>query len=87
VVGLVIGVISAVVTSVGVVSSNDYSVLTNLIVSIGIVLGWIVVYPMIMFLVGWLQGAIFAVIFNVVVSGSGGLNLEVEEGKLNVAKK
>jgi hypothetical protein len=84
--GVIIGVISAVVSAVGVVASNDFSVWGNILASVGIVLGWIIVYPLVMFLLGWLQGAIMAVVFNVVVSGSGGLDLEVEEAKL-VTKK
>jgi hypothetical protein len=43
-----------------------------------------------MFLLGWLQGAILAVVFNVVVSGSGGLSVHVEETNMDgtaIAKK
>ena len=49
-------------------------------------LGWIIVYPLVMFLLGWIQGAIMAVVFNVVVAGSGGLDLEVAESKLEAKK-
>ena len=84
--GVIIGVISAVVSAVSVVAYNNFSVWGNIFASIGVVLAWVIAYPLVMFLLGWLQGAVMAVVFNVVVSGSGGLDLEVEEAKI-VAKK
>jgi hypothetical protein len=84
--GVIIGVISAVVSSVGVIANNDFSVWGDILAAVGIVLGWIIVYPLVMFLLGWIQGAIMAVVFNVVVAGSGGLDLEVAESKLESKK-
>lgn len=85
IVGIIIGLVGAVASSVEVVDSNNFSALGNIFAVIGIVLGWIVIYPLVMFLVGWVQGALIAIVFNVVVSGSGGLTLEVEESKLEKA--
>jgi hypothetical protein len=83
--GLVVGVIGSVVSVVSVFENNNYSVLGGIGVALLVVLGWVIVYPVVMFVVGWVQGAIVAIVFNVVVAGSGGLTLDVEEGKLEVA--
>lgn len=83
IVGLVLGVISAVVSAVSVFANNDYSVLGGVAVAILVVLGWVLVYPVVMFFLGWIQGAIVAVIFNVVISGSGGLSVHVEETNMD----
>lgn len=82
-VGLVIGVISAVVSTVSVFANYDYSVLGGIGVAILLVIGWVFVYPIVMFVIGWIQGAILAVIFNVVISGSGGLSVHVEETSMD----
>jgi hypothetical protein len=84
--GLIVGVLAAIVSVVAVFESNDYSVLGGLGVSALIVLGWTVVYPLVMFAFGWLQGAIIGLVFNLVVSGSGGLAIQVSEGAVSTKK-
>lgn len=79
VIGLIVGVIAAITSTVSVMTANDYSILAGIGISIAIIIGWIVVYPLVMFLIGWVQGAIVAIVFNIVVSGSGGLELNVNE--------
>lgn len=83
IVGLFVGVISAVVSTVSVFANYDYSVLAGIGVALLIAVGWVIVYPVIMFLIGWIQGAILAVIFNVVVAGSGGLSVHLEETNMD----
>ena len=78
IVGLAIGIIGAIVGTVSVVSNNENSLGTNILLSIGIVLVGVVVYPLIAFLIGWLYGALVAVVLNVVVGISGGLELTVD---------
>ena len=82
-VGLVIGVISAVVSVVTVFAENDYSVLGGIAIAALVSIGWVFVYPVIMYLVGWIQGAVLAIVFNVVISGSGGLSVHVEETNMD----
>lgn len=77
--GLIVGVIGAITSTVGVITNNHFSVLGGIGISIAIIIGWVVIYPLVMFLVGWIQGAIVAIVFNVVVSGSGGLALTIDE--------
>lgn len=81
--GLVIGVISAVVTSVSLFANNSYSILGGVAVAVAVVVGWVVVYPFVMYFLGWLQGAVLAIVFNVVIAGSGGLSVHVEETALD----
>ncbi|MFO0882184.1 MAG: hypothetical protein U0491_01930 [Candidatus Saccharimonadales bacterium] len=64
-------------------ANNSYSFLAGLGIAVLLVVGWVLIYPVIMFLLGWLQGAILAVVFNVVVSGSGGLSVHVEETNMD----
>lgn len=82
-VGLVIGVISAVVSTVTVFAEYDYSILGGIAVAALLAVGWVFVYPVIMYLVGWIQGAVLAIVFNVVISGSGGLSVHVEETNMD----
>lgn len=86
IVGIVVGVIAAVVTTVSLFQNNDFGVFSGLGVAVGVSLGWIVVYPFVMYLFGWLQGAVIAVVFNMVISGSGGLSVEVEETAISNKK-
>ena len=83
IVGVVVGVISAVVSTVSVFANNDYSFLAGIGIAILLVLGWVLLYPVLMFFIGWLQGAILAVVFNVVIAGSGGLSVHVEETNMD----
>ena len=83
--GLLVGVVGAITSTVGVIANNNYSVLGDIGVSIAIIVGWVVVYPLVMFLIGWIQGAIVAIIFNIVVSGSGGLALTIDEEDMKVS--
>lgn len=85
IVALVIGIIGAISGVVAVVAHNDFSLLQNIFYSIAILVFGVVVYPLIWYALGWLQGALLAIIFNIVVTGSGGLAMQVEEGP--VAKK
>ena len=77
--GLLFGIVSAISGVVAVIANNDYSVLEDVLFSIAILVAGFVVAPLIWFALGWIQGALMAVIFNVVVSGSGGLTMNVEE--------
>mgnify|MGYP000961097601 FL=1 len=83
IIGIVVGVISAVVSAVSVFANNSYSFLGGLFVAVLVVVGWVFLYPIVMFFIGWIQGAILAVVFNVVVAGSGGLSVHVEETNMD----
>lgn len=81
VIGLAAGIIAAVVASVSVVTNNDFTILTDILVTIGILLTGIFVYPLLAFALGWLHGAIIALIFNLIVGISGGLEVSTEDIK------
>ena len=83
IIGIVVGVISAVVSAVSVFANNSYSFLGGLFVAVLVVVGWVFLYPIVMFFIGWIQGAILAVVFNVVGAGSGGLSVHVEETSMD----
>lgn len=86
-VGLIFGFIGAVSSVVAIVSNNDLSVLQDVLYSILALFVGVILVPMLWFVIGWLQGALVSVIFNVVVSGSGGLTIEVEEKAIKTTNK
>jgi hypothetical protein len=86
IIGLIVGVLAAIVSVVSIFANNSYSVLGGIAVSALVVVGWVVLYPVIMFAFGWLQGAIIGLVFNFVVSGSGGLAIEVSENAVTTKK-
>ena len=76
---LAVGLIGAIVSTVGVISNNDFNLFVDILVSIGIVLFGVIVYPIIGFVFGWLYGALVAVIWNAVLGVSGGLDITTED--------
>lgn len=76
----VVGLFASFATAAGLITAQ-----TSFVKGLGISL-WvfglgIIVYPVIAFFVGWLQGAIAAVILNFVFAESGGVRMHVEEEK------
>ena len=81
--GFVVGLLSGISGAVSVVSNNpDYSVIADIFIVVGIVLGGVIVFPLVMFVFGWLHGAILGIIFDVVNKNSGGLKIKVSEKTL-----
>jgi hypothetical protein len=81
IVALAVGVVASIVATVGVIANNDFSVFGDLFAALGIALLGLVVYPLIWFAFGWLYGALIAIIWNVVLGVSGGLQIDTEEVK------
>lgn len=75
IVGLAIGFIGAVAGTVAYFSAGSYDFFEGLLGSLAIILSAIVLYPLVMFALGWLYGVLAAFIFNVVVGVSGGVEL------------
>lgn len=83
--GLLTGVVASVIAAVTIFDNNS-SVLLSILYSVLATVGLLILYPLVWFLVGWIQGAILAVIFNIVVAGSGGLSVHLEETKMDGTK-
>ena len=81
IVALAIGIIGSIVSTVGVIANNDFTIFGDVFVALGIALIGLVVYPLIWFAFGWLYGALIAVIWNAVLGVSGGLQIETEDVK------
>lgn len=81
IIALILGLIGSIVSTVGVISNNNFSVFGDIFAALGIALFGLVVYPIIWFAFGWLYGALIAVIWNAVLSVSGGLEIETVEVK------
>lgn len=75
------GIIGSIVAASAVLSANDYGVLGNIGVSVGIVAVGVVVVPLLAFVFGWLYGALIGVIWNILLGATGGLELNVEEAE------
>jgi hypothetical protein len=76
----VIGVFVSFATAAGIISES-----TSFIQTLGLSL-WvfglgIIIYPIVAFFIGWIQGAIGAVILNFIFLESGGIKLHVDEEK------
>ena len=80
-IGLVVGVIMSITATVGVIANNEYSIFADIFISIGLVLLGVIVYPLVMFMFGWIYGALVGVVFNLVIGVSGGLELTTEDEK------
>jgi len=72
--GITLGVIAGQITS-------KSSVVEDLGVSLGILGLAIIIFPAIAYVVGWVQGAIAAIILNFVFKESNGLEIELEDVK------
>ncbi len=80
VLGLVTGIFTAVYSAIWVVNSTD-SILVEIFGGIGVVIASLILVPLLGYVIGWLYGAVIALIVNLVVSAAGGLSIEVEEVK------
>lgn len=90
-VATLIGVINAIVAFViaffamfgGLASvfQADLNIFGQVFGSIGVVLFSLVVVPVVAFLIGWLYGAVWAVVANFFLRSADGLELDVEETK------
>lgn len=73
------GLVGSIVAISDVVAMNNYSVLMNIGISVGIILGGLVVLPLLAFVFGWLYGALVGFIWNAILGAAGGLEVNVEE--------
>lgn len=76
----VVGVFVSFATAAGLISES-----TSFIKTLGLSL-WvfglgIIIYPVVAFFIGWIQGAIAAVVLNFVFAESGGIRVHIEEEK------
>jgi hypothetical protein len=80
--GVFLGVAIAISGSITVVNTADYGVLAEVLLVIGVIIGSIVLVPLFAYVTGWLYGAVIALVANLVVTTSGGVELDIEESKL-----
>ncbi len=77
-IGLVAGLIATIAVASGQITSQS-SFVHSFGVSI-LALGWgVLIYPLIMFVIGWIEGGIIAIVLNLVFRESRGLELELED--------
>lgn len=79
IVALAVGIIAAIVGIVAYFNAGSYGFFEGLLGSLAIVLSAIILYPLVMFALGWLYGVLAAFIFNVVIGVSGGVELTVAD--------
>lgn len=80
--GVFLGVAIAISGSITVVNSGDYGVIGNILLVVGVIVGSIILVPLFAYVVGWLYGAVIALVANLVVTTSGGVELDIEESKI-----
>lgn len=81
IIGLAIGVIGAVAGTVAYLSTNSPAFVEGLLGVLAIILSAVILYPLVLFALGWLYGVLASFIFNVVVGVSGGVELTVSDEK------
>lgn len=81
------GIIGSIAATANVVATQDYSVLMNIAVSVGIILLGVVVVPLFAFVFGWLYGALVGVIWNILLGATGGLEVNTHEVPAEETKK
>ncbi|HMR72837.1 MAG TPA: hypothetical protein PKD68_02410 [Candidatus Saccharibacteria bacterium] len=79
IVALATGIVGSIVTIAAVVTNYDYGLWSSIGVSAGILAGGIIVIPLIAFALGWIYGALIALIWNLVLNTSGGLEVTIED--------
>jgi hypothetical protein len=79
IIGLVVGFLGAIAAIVSYLHYNSNGFLADAFISVGILLVGVVVYPLVLFALGWLYGALVALIFNLVIGVSGGVELTVAD--------
>lgn len=76
-IGVVLGLLATIAVAAGAITSSTTFVKT-LGVSV-LAFGWgVIIYPILLFVVGWIEGAIIALVLNVVFKESKGLELELD---------
>ena len=81
VISVVVGLIAAFGAIISLIASNEYNGFEAFGLSVAIIAAGILLYPLVMFFIGWLYGALAALIFNLFVGVSGGITVDVEEEK------
>lgn len=84
-IAFIVGVVTTVLVAAGTITSST-SFIKALGVSVAVFGLGIIVYPIIAFFIGWLQGAVVALILNLFFAESGGLRLHVEDYEEAVKK-
>ena len=77
VLGFVVGLFTSLATAAEVVDKND-SFIQNTGISLTILAFGVVIFPLVMFVVGWIQGAVLAIILNFAFTETGGLELHTD---------
>lgn len=76
-IGAVLGLLATIAVAAGAITA-DTTFVKTLGVSV-LAFGWgVIIYPLILFVVGWIEGAIVAVVLNFVFKESKGLELELD---------
>jgi hypothetical protein len=80
--GLFLGIAIAISGTITMATSGDYGIIAEVFLAIAIIIGSLVLVPLFAYAVGWLYGAVIALVANLVVESAGGIELDVEESKL-----
>ena len=81
IVGLATGLIASIAATITYLPSEAHTFTEGLLGALAIILAAVILYPLVMFLFGWIYGVLVSFIFNVVIGVSGGVELQVNENK------
>lgn len=78
IVGLIVGLMLSLSTATNQLSVSD-NLLRDLGISAAVAAFAVVIFPIVGFVVGWIQGAITAFVLNVIFAEANGLELEIDD--------
>ncbi len=81
IISLLVGVIAAFVSTISVIANNDFTVFQDVLVALGITVGYVILLPILAFVIGWLYGAVIALVWNVFLGASQGLEIQIKDKK------
>lgn len=76
-IAFIIGLVATLAVAAGQIT-NDSQIVDSFGITAAYFAVGVVIYPLVAFLIGWVQGAVAAIILNFVFKESGGLELETE---------
>lgn len=81
IIGIVAGLFLGISGTAGVVQEDGWSFFAKTLAIIGVWLGALVLYPIVLYVFGWIYGAVVALVANVFLQASHGIEVDVEEVK------
>lgn len=81
IIGVVLGVFLGISGTIGVVQEDGWSFFAKVLAIVGVWLGALVLYPIVLYVFGWIYGAVVALVANIFLQAAHGIEVDVDEVK------